>query len=160
RVTDNGNPNDGLFVIDSNGTGGFASQTIANPTNSLIIRGNAGNDTITLDSLDPAFSAAITVEGGAGNDTLIVKNGFSAQVSFDGGGGTNAVVNRQALGTNLTLANVQTNVDRPLLFIPGFGGTGANFNEPNGYQKWLLTRGPDPADLSLEPLTFAYSDMV
>ncbi len=51
-------------------------------------------------------------------------------------------------------------IDRPLLFIPGFGGTGAKLDDDNGFQDWLLARGVAPENLALEPLSFAYSDIV
>jgi 6-phosphogluconolactonase (cycloisomerase 2 family) len=161
RLADDGNTSNGLVTLDSNSTGAFTSQTFANPTGSLSVLGAAAGTTFYLNPLDPAFAATVSITGGAGNDTLVVRDGVSATVAFDGGAGTNAVVNRQALGAQqLTLTNVLTDVDRPLLFIPGFGGTGPNFNDPNGYQNWLLTRGPNPAQLSLEPYANDYSDIV
>jgi hypothetical protein len=160
RLTDDGNATNGMFTVDSNGTGLFPSATVANPTGSVSVLGGSDGSTFYLEPLDPGLTAPVSILGGAGDDTLIVHNGVTATVSFDGAGGTNAVVNAQALGAGWTPSNVLTRVDRPLLFIPGFGGTGANFSTPSGYQDWLLKRGPDPSQLSLEPAAHDYSDIV
>ena len=64
--------------------------------------------------------------------------------------------------------NVETLIDRPLLFIPGFGGTFADVtltDDPaitggDALEEWYLNRGIDPTRLALEPLSQAYSDIV
>lgn len=160
RLMDDGSTTNGLFDLDSNGTGAFPSQTLANPTGLLAVQGSSNGTTYYLDPLDPSLNASVSITGGMGNDTLIVHDGVSASVAFDGGSGTNTVVNPEALGTNLTQHNVLTDVQRPLLFIPGFGNSGANFAATNGYQNWLLTRGANPWDLTLEPIAHNYYDFV
>ncbi|MFM8252874.1 MAG: esterase/lipase family protein, partial [Planctomycetota bacterium] len=65
-------------------------------------------------------------------------------------------------GGKLTLV-VHASADsqpRPVIFIPGFGGTQAADSTAAGMKEWFLNRGPDPSKLVLEPLSNAYSDFV
>ncbi|MEM9005210.1 MAG: Calx-beta domain-containing protein, partial [Cyanobacteria bacterium P01_F01_bin.86] len=48
---------------------------------------------------------------------------------------------------------------RPILLLPGIGGTLAADLE-NGYLDWLLNRGVDPEDLQIDPLIYAYDDLI
>lgn len=65
-VTDSGGA-DGKTTIDS--TLG-ESVTFTNPTGSLTINAGTGDDTITISSLDAAFTAALTINGDDGTDTI------------------------------------------------------------------------------------------
>ena len=49
---------------------------------------------------------------------------------------------------------------RPVIFIPGLGGTLAADDTPAGMEEWYLHRGIAPAKLALEPLTNVYSNIV
>ena len=88
-----------IEVVDI-ATGAAAAELhdIANPSESLTIRGSSGNDRIILDSLDPAFNANVRIEGGDGNDTLFVRldpsevnPGIGTTVELFGGDGTDTL---------------------------------------------------------------------
>ena len=81
----------GNSTIDSTAGPGFESVTFRNPTGSLVINGTAGNDTITLNSIDPAFAASLTVNGHGGNDTVNAST-FDRAVTVDGGAGNDTLV--------------------------------------------------------------------
>jgi len=88
RIGDDGDPNNGYSMIDSNGTGGFESIAFPNPAGSLTVVAGDGNDTILLDHLDSGFGAPIFVNGETGNDTLMGSAGIDAVwtiTSFDAG---------------------------------------------------------------------------
>jgi pimeloyl-ACP methyl ester carboxylesterase len=149
----------GFITIDSNGTGGFESVTFPNPTSSLTINAGDGNDTITIDVLDSGFAVPIIVNGGLGDDRLVIHDGTTIGVTFNGGDGTDAIVNQAGASGGLTTSGVETFIDRPLLFIPGFAGSFfddavATLNE------WLLNRGLHPSKLALDPLSEGYSDLI
>jgi 6-phosphogluconolactonase (cycloisomerase 2 family)/Ca2+-binding RTX toxin-like protein len=149
----------GNVTLDDNSSNTWGSRTFAMPTGSLSVMGGDGATAFTLSSLNLG-AIPLSILGKAGNDTLVVRNDVTGNVSFDGAAGVNTVVNSQAPGVFLAGSNVQTTIDRPLLFIPGFGGTGAKLEETDGYKNWLLTRGASPDDLALEPLSNTYSDIV
>ena len=64
--------------------------------------------------------------------------------------------------TKLTLEVVAASEaqPRPVVFIPGFGGSFAGDVSEAGVKDWLLNRGPSPDKLVLEPLSNAYSNLV
>ena len=126
-------------------------------TGGVVINANGGNDRVTLGGQSSGLG--VSVNGGGGLDEFVIRNGTIANVTFDGGAGTDSVVNRSGLASAPTLASVETNVDRPLLMIPGFGGTQSADMTPAGVQEWLLNRGRTPDQLALEPLANAYSDI-
>ncbi len=82
-VTDTGGA-DGKTKIDS--TLG-ESVTFTNPTASLTINAGSGDDTITISSVDSAFTAALTVNGDAGTDTI----NSNATLTLGSGSSTGAV---------------------------------------------------------------------
>jgi hypothetical protein len=61
----------GLYDIDSNGTGGFAPIRLAEPAVSLTVRAGDQGDTLFLGGPKPDAIASISLTGGAGSDTLI-----------------------------------------------------------------------------------------
>ena len=65
-------------------------------------------------------------------------------------------------GGRLVLEVVQhsSTIDRPLLFVPGFGGSYFADDTLAGRTEWFLNRGLSPTKLVLEPLTNAYSNLV
>ena len=93
------------------------------------------------------------------------SNGATGLTSFDGEGGFDSVVN-QAGAAGTTFGGVENFIDRPLLFIPGFGGSFVDTTLPDDsmgtmpWTQWYLTRGIDPTKLVVDPLTEAYSDFV
>ncbi len=60
----------------------------------------------------------------------------------------------------LTVLGTGHQMIRPLLFIPGFGGTFAADETPAGVDYWLQHRGIEPWLLALDPLTNAYGNLV
>ena len=110
------------------------------------------------------FTDVDTIIGGDDDDRVVVVNGATGLASFDGKDGFDSVVNQAgAFGT--TFDDVENFIDRPLLFIPGFGGSFVDTTLPdvNGHdalEQWYLTRGIDPTKLVVDPLTKAYSDLV
>jgi len=65
-----------------------------------------------------------------------------------------------SLDGDFLLPLLDTAPERPLIFLPGFGGTFAADQTDAGVDEWLLTRGMHPDDLTLEPLTHAYDNIV
>lgn len=128
----------------------------ASVTGGISVTSANGDDRVVLGTT--GFN--VTVNGGAGTDEFVIRQGTTGTLSYDGGAGTDSVVNKQGAGTAPTLTSVETNVDRPLLFIPGFGGTQAANLTPAGFQNWLTNRGLPASQLALEPLANAYSDIV
>ena len=73
--------NDTVALADLTGAGGVGKQRFtgsASPTldfsvagiTGLTVNGNNGNDSLKINSLDPAFAAGITLNGGEGNDVI------------------------------------------------------------------------------------------
>ncbi|HYF20518.1 MAG TPA: LEPR-XLL domain-containing protein, partial [Ramlibacter sp.] len=157
---------DGGIIIDL--TVGGLTQTFGTQQvgiTSVEVDGLGGDDRFVIVDLDKP----LTVSGGGGNDTLTVRSGNTGSVSFIGGAGNaDTVVNRQGTSGRVTVVDVETQVDRPLLFVPGFGGSFVNASladDPGlagdtAVEEWLLNRGLHPDRLQLEPLSEAYSDMV
>ncbi len=87
----------------------FESVTFKNPTTSLIVNGNAGNNTIQVTGGDATFVSTLTINGNDGNDTIDASgwtlkatingglggdtiNGGSANDSIDGGDGADSIL--------------------------------------------------------------------
>ncbi len=58
RIKDNGNPNDGQFIIESPG---IETHILTNPSNSFTLDADGAGDTVILESLDPGFNAALNI---------------------------------------------------------------------------------------------------
>jgi hypothetical protein len=65
----------GMTIESTSGT--FESITFNNPTDSLTINAGAGDDTITVQSLDAAFAADLTITGDAGKDAVTINGALS-----------------------------------------------------------------------------------
>ena len=78
-------PTPGMMTIRSaNGT--FESVTFLDPANSLTIKGDFDDDTVSIKSVDPAFQGALMVQGDDGNDTINVDGSLTlpgAALSLD-----------------------------------------------------------------------------
>ncbi|MCC6474863.1 MAG: LEPR-XLL domain-containing protein, partial [Burkholderiales bacterium] len=123
-----------------------------------VIAGGSAADQLTVDS---AYGLPVQFDGGGGDDRLVIVSGTTTPVAFDGQDGFDAVVNQAGASGTPVYSGVDNFIDRPVLFIPGFGGTNADTSLPGDpLQHWFLTRGIDPAKLVLEPLANAYSDIV
>ncbi|MDH6098925.1 autotransporter adhesin family protein, partial [Anabaenopsis sp. FSS-46] len=68
-----------ITISSSNST--FQTVHFDQPSNSLTIRGLAGNDTITIQALDPNFSQSLIIDGEDGKDTVI----FAQNLTLQGG---------------------------------------------------------------------------
>ncbi|MFN0040460.1 MAG: hypothetical protein ACKVP2_13190, partial [Burkholderiales bacterium] len=127
-------------------------------TNVLDITGGSGSDIFVLKS---TYTRTANLTGGAGSDQLVISSGTTVNVAFTGGGGYDSVVNQAGTSGSKTFSGVENLIDRPLIFIPGFGGSFVDTNLPGTpLADWYLTRGFDPTKLTLEPLTNGYSDLV
>lgn len=51
---------------------GGRSLNVANPTGSLTLNADAGNDVVTVSSVDVAYGASLIINGGAGNDVVFL----------------------------------------------------------------------------------------
>lgn len=78
-------------IFSNNGT--FESFTFLNPSNSLTIKGLGGNDTITLNSLDPNFTKSLIIDGNDGNDSVIFANNLTLN-------GSNLTVDAENISVN------------------------------------------------------------
>ncbi|MCH5377627.1 MAG: hypothetical protein JJ992_27025, partial [Planctomycetes bacterium] len=135
-------------------------------SNVTTIVGGSGNDEFHVSN---DHTANLDFTAGAGNVTLVVKTGTALTISFQAGtGNADTIVNEQGNAGGVDDTGVETLIDRPLLFIPGFGGTFANtdlapsadLKGDTALEEWLLNRGISPDRLVLEPLMEAYSDIV
>ena len=60
----------GRSLVESTGGPGFETVRFNNPTASLVVNSGNGNDTVTIEPMDGAFTASLTVNGQDGNDTV------------------------------------------------------------------------------------------
>ena len=120
-------------------------------------------------NLTSSFTSTVAINGGGGDDRLTVSSSGTAAVTFDGGtGNADTVVNEAGTTGGVALVSVETVIDRPLLFIPGFAGTTYNINATpsptldgdTALEEWLLNRGIHPDRIVLEALAEGYSDIV
>ena len=63
-----------VVVRSENDSGKVRTLNTDNPTTELIISGGDGDDTVTVQPLDPAFAATVTLDGGPDNDKLTVDS--------------------------------------------------------------------------------------
>jgi hypothetical protein len=180
QVNANGTLNISGAAIDDNGTNvagitniignAAASITLVGPNLANVWTLNGPNSgTLKAGSLAPiTFTYVDTITGGDKDDRVVVVNGATGLTSFNGEGGFDSVVDQAGVpGTNFI--GVENFIDRPLLFIPGFGGTFADTTLhdttlpenlwPDALEHWYLTRGIDPTKLVLDPLRNSYSDL-
>ncbi|MFN7716763.1 MAG: beta strand repeat-containing protein, partial [Pseudanabaenaceae cyanobacterium] len=68
-----------LYIYSANNT--FENVTFLNPSTSLTIRGLAGDDLITVQSLDTGFAGSLIIEGNEGRDSVL----FSQSLALNGG---------------------------------------------------------------------------
>jgi Ca2+-binding RTX toxin-like protein len=93
-----------MNLIDSDGTNAFEPVTFRNPVNSLTINAGPGNDVVLLLSVDPTFTAQITVQGGDGDDLLdasVFLHPAGLGVVLDGGSGNDTLLDGLANDTLL-----------------------------------------------------------
>ena len=74
---------------------------------------------------------------------VVVVDGATGLTSFDGEGGFDLVVN-QAGAPGTTFSGVENFIDRPLLFIPGFGGLVRRYDAPRA--RWARCPGTVVSD--------------
>jgi hypothetical protein len=141
-LTDDGDPNNGLSLINSDGTGAFESITFANPTHSLTVHGGDGQDTVIVRDLDPAFTAGLTLDGGGEADTVI-----SLGPSWDITGPNAGAVSRAAFVSfeNLTGGG---GPDR-FLFFSG-GSISGNIDGGGGRNTLEYTHVAGPVSVNLQ----------
>lgn len=92
RIGDDGIFENGLSLIDSNGTNGFESIVFANPSSSLTVNGGPFGETFIIESVDIAATFATTVAGGGGPDIFFTRQIVGGTFRLDGGGGIDLVV--------------------------------------------------------------------
>ncbi|MBW3542596.1 MAG: hypothetical protein KY476_20225, partial [Planctomycetes bacterium] len=86
-LSDNGSA-DGLMTIDSKLS---ESVTFTNPTRSLNIFAGTGDDLVKIGSVDAAFGATLTIDGGSGDDTAFLD----ADITFAAGNDLNVDLGHQ-----------------------------------------------------------------
>ncbi len=96
-VTDS-TASDGKTMIDSTLS---ESVYFANPTGSLTINAGTGNDTVTITSVDAAYTASLTINGDASTDTV----NLNGTITF--ASGKNLIVNAESVTTGAS-ANLTT----------------------------------------------------
>ena len=161
-VSGTGPAYDGNYTNVTTIVGSSGTDTIIG-TNGSNIWNLAGSKSGTVNGI--SFSAVEYLTGGGGDDRVVVVEGATGLISFNGEGGFDSVVN-QAGAVGTSFGGVENFIDRPLLFIPGFGGSFVDTTLPDdvyghdALEQWYLTRGIDPTKLVLEPLTNGYSDFI
>lgn len=84
-IRDDSDPNNNRSQVTIDGV----TSSFMNPLTHLIINGGSRNDTISIQSLDPAFAAKIIINGNAGNDRMDASAiAESVQLSGDAGNDT------------------------------------------------------------------------
>ncbi len=141
-------PNSGSLTIAGVPTISFSNV-------SELVGGSGADQFIVKDT----YSRTVSIKGGAGNDQLVISAGVPASLTFDGEAGFDSVVNKAGAVSMPTFNSVENFVDRPLLFVPGFGGSFVDTTKAT-LDDWYLTRGLDPTKLILEPLANSYSDFI
>ena len=68
------------IVSDDHPTPGFESVKFNNPTHSLVIKAAAGDDIITIESLDPGFDAALSIDAAGGGGISLDTDGSDGKV--------------------------------------------------------------------------------
>lgn len=108
RLRDNGDPNNNMSVIDSDGTGGFESITFVNPSSSLTIDAGVGNDRLTvgLDGSSPVPAGGLFYNGGSGLDELNLDD--TATIDNKSGELSPIAVTGLAMGGEITYAELET----------------------------------------------------
>ena len=86
-LSNGGAASDGIMRLTRNGAN--PSIDFAIPTDSLTINAGAGDDTVSLDSVDQLFSGSITVNGDDGNDQVMMS--IDMPVTINGGTGNDVI---------------------------------------------------------------------
>ncbi len=110
-VRDDGTAGDGTFVVEINPG---EDVTFTNAT-SLQINAGGDDDTVTLQTVDGAFTTAIGVDGGSGND-LLDASAFAGDADLGGAGGDDEL--RGGSGDNALTGGIG---DDTYVFGAGFG---------------------------------------
>ena len=126
----------------------------------ITLNDNGLVDVVGSDSDQTGLVDITDITGSAGVDRLVIETGNTTDITFNGGDGADAIINKSGTTGTVTETFVETIIDRPLLFIPGFGGTHAADATSVGIDEWYLTRGISPDKLVLEPLANSYSDFI
>lgn len=87
RIADASN---GRSIIDSNGTASFENVTFNNPSSTLTVNTGDGSNAITIQALDAAFAAGLTLNAGGGDDT-IDASAFNTGLTINAEGGNDVV---------------------------------------------------------------------
>ena len=163
------------WVNSISGTSGgtaFVPVTFSNVTNVTIdtsINDTMSSvDTVTIESSGMVASGLqnFTLNTGSGNSMLLdYAQSFSLPVSggtfaFGGTGGTNTLVGPSpSTNPNLVLTNVGKTIPVPVIILPGFLGS---FAIPTAQAEadWFSSIGLPPSELTLDPLTNTYADLV
>src|SRR5437867_129988 len=107
-LEDNGNSGDNMSQLRS-ANASFELTTFTNPSGSLTVNFGNNDDTLTLNTLDPAFYANLNIIGGTGNDDIIfeAKTG-SGTYTINGASGTDTI--EATANANFTLTDSQLSI--------------------------------------------------
>ena len=106
---------DDRVTIDSSGL-------VATGLQNLIINGGDGRDEVILQSgiTLPVAGGALTFNGEAGDDYLVVHSGSTADITFNGGNGTDAVVNEVGTSGTFSGTDVENSIGLVTLVVNAF----------------------------------------
>jgi len=163
-----GNPNasftlggsnlDNQWTLGAGNTGHIGSATSFVAFQAIqLLEGGAAQDQVELRS---GYSALTTLSTGGGPDRLLVVSGSEGGFTYSGGADLDSIVNADGAAIAIMTVDVETRIDRPLLFIPGFAGTFAKDQTESGIKDWFLRRGIEAWNLALEPLGRTYDNFV
>ena len=92
------------------------------------------------------YGSRTNLEGFDRYEGLVIGNGLFFRPTYS--------------GDKLTLTVTQESHLKPIVFIPGFGGSFPLDESEDGLKDWLTQRGPEPDSLGLEPLRRTYQGFV
>jgi hypothetical protein len=104
--------------------GGLESVNFTNPTNSLTVNTGAGDDSVFLDAMDPAWAADIVIRGEAGDDLLSLGATTAPTVEATGGDDQDLFVVFDTTGAVMVDGGAPSTVPGDTLSLPDgpFGG--------------------------------------
>ncbi|MCF4969229.1 beta strand repeat-containing protein [Nostoc sp. CMAA1605] len=80
RIKDNGDPNDGQFIVESPG---IETHILTNPATSFTLNAGGAGDTVIVESLDPGFNAAFKIANAGTINVQSNVNVTSGNITFD-----------------------------------------------------------------------------
>ncbi len=112
----------------------------------ILVNGNAGNDTLTVDSSTAPFTNPITYDGGLGTDTLVLSGGTATSDTYTAGpavGQGTMALTFAAGNENIAFSNLEPVLDTivsPLLTVNGSAANNTvNYTQGSSATNGLVT---------------------